>query len=79
MHAVEAHAEQMLDLLCCTPSVPAGRLTCTRDSRQARDGYGVADWINGAGLSQLAHGELAMTRVCVGRGAVGQLRFLARM
>ena len=38
VHAVEAHAEQMLDPLRCTPSVPAGRLVCTRDGRQARDG-----------------------------------------
>jgi hypothetical protein len=54
VHAVEAKAEEMLDLLRRTPSVPAGRLMCTRDRRQARDGYDVAVWIDGAGLSQLA-------------------------
>ena len=60
MHAVEAHAEQMLDLLRSTPSVPAGRLVYTRDRRQARDGYDVDVRIDGAGLSQLAIGELAV-------------------
>jgi hypothetical protein len=52
--AVEAHAEQVLNLLRVTPSDPAGRLVCTRDRRQARDGYDVAVWIDGAALSQLA-------------------------
>jgi hypothetical protein len=54
VHAVEADAEQVLNLLRVTPSDPAGRLVCTRDRRQARDGYDVAVWIDGAGLSQLA-------------------------
>jgi hypothetical protein len=36
-------------------SVPAGRLLCTRDRWQARDGYDLAVRIDGAGLSQLAH------------------------
>jgi hypothetical protein len=52
VHAVEAHAEQMLDLLGVTPSVPAGRFVGAGDGRQARDGYDVATWIDGAGLSQ---------------------------
>src|SRR6267378_2188716 len=36
VHAVEAHAEQMLDPLGVTPSVPAGRLVGPGDRRQAR-------------------------------------------
>jgi hypothetical protein len=71
VHAVKAHAEQMLDLLRSTPSVPAGRLVYTRDRRQARDGYDVDVRIDGAGLSQLAIGELAVGRLC---GVRQQLR-----
>jgi hypothetical protein len=54
VHTVEAKAEEMLSLLGGTPSVPAGRLMCTYDRRQARDGYDVAVRIDGTGLSQLA-------------------------
>jgi hypothetical protein len=79
VHAIEAKAEEMLNLLRRAPSVPAGRLVCTRDRQQAWDGYDVAVRIDGAGLSQLAHGELAMTGICGWRSALGQARLRARL
>jgi len=50
VHAVEAEAEEMLNLLCWAPPVPAGRLVGAGDGRQARDGYDVAVLIHGSGL-----------------------------
>ena len=55
VHAVETHTKQMLDLICCTPPVPAGWLVGASDRSQARDGYDIVVLINGSGLSQLAH------------------------
>ena len=54
VHAVEAEAEEMLNLLCWAPSVPAGRLVGAGDG-WAPDNYDVPIPIDGSGLSQLAH------------------------
>src|SRR5215469_16207299 len=54
VHAVEAHVEQMLSLLCRTPTVPARRLIGASDRWQPRDGYEIAVLVNSTGLSQLA-------------------------
>ena len=72
MHAVEAHAEQMLDVLRCTPSVPARWLVCTRDGRQARDGTTLPSASRAPVLRSLRIGELAMTQLCGGRPQLRQ-------
>src|SRR5215469_18158963 len=52
-HAFEAEAEEMLNLVCRTPSVPAGRLVGAGDGRKPRDGHEAPILIDGAGFSQL--------------------------
>ena len=49
-NAVQREAKQMLNLLCGTPPVPAGRLVAASDGWQPRDGYDVAVLIHGSGL-----------------------------
>ena len=55
MHAVETEAQEMLNLLCWSPPLPAGWLVGSGKGWQARDSYDIAVLIDGAGLSQPAH------------------------
>ena len=54
MHAVEAEAQQVLDLLGVAPSLPARRLVGAGYARQPRDGYEIAILIDGADLARSA-------------------------
>ena len=55
VHAVETEAQEMLNLLCWSPPLPAGWLVGSGKGWQARDSYDIAVLIDGAGLSQPAH------------------------
>ena len=51
VHAVERHAEKMLDLLRRTLSVPAARLVGAGDGRQEREDYSLAGGVHHTGLA----------------------------
>jgi hypothetical protein len=79
MHAVEAEAEQMFDLLRCTPSVPAGWLVSPGDGGQARNGYMLPSWSTAPVFRSLRMGELAMAEYVAGIGSRGNGAFRARV
>jgi hypothetical protein len=76
VHAIEAHAQQMLSPLCGTPPVPAGRLVGADVGWQPWNGYKGAVLVNGTCLS--AHRGTCHGRVCGGLQSMRQATTRAR-